>query len=98
LGESALQNEEFEWDDDKAAANLKKHKISFDVARRVFGDPGLIDEIDEGDYDEERFRAVGMIDGRLVAVIYTVREARVRIISARKATRKEQTDYVEHNS
>ena len=94
-----MQDNEFEWDDDKAAANFAKHKIPFEIARRVFDDPGLIDEVDDSiDYGEDRFRAVGMTEGRLVAVVYTIRGTRVRIISARKATRKEQADYVEQNS
>ena len=48
-------------------------------------------------YGEDRYRAVGMVNGRLIAVFYTYRVTRVRIISARKAKRREQRNYVRHN-
>ena len=93
-----MEDERFEWDDAKSQANQKKHKISFDVACRVFDDQGLIDEPDESmEYDEDRYKAVGMIDGRMIAVIYTLRGDRIRLISARKATTKEHFDYARQN-
>jgi hypothetical protein len=93
-----VQDELFEWDDDKAAANLAKHKIGFEEARLVFDDRGFLDEPDETmDYGEERFRATGMVNGRLISVSYTPRGDRSRIISARRATKKEQQRYVEQN-
>jgi uncharacterized protein len=89
-----MQDERFEWDDEKAHANIANHKIDFEDAKLVFGDPGVLDDPDETmDYGEERFRAVGMVNGRIIAVFYTQRDARIRIISARKATRKEQSAY-----
>ncbi len=87
-----MQNDRFEWDDDKARINLAKHEISFEAACLVFDDPNVADEPDD-DPDEERFKAVGMSDGRLLAVIYTERFPRLRIISARRASRDEQEKY-----
>lgn len=89
-----MQDARFEWDDAKAHANLKKHDVSFEVARRVFDDPTSIDKIDDReDYSEDRFIVIGMADGQLLTVTYTERDDRIRIISARKATRNEQDDY-----
>lgn len=93
-----MQDEHFEWDDAKAASNITKHKVSFETARLVFSDPGVIDDPDDTmDYREERFRAIGMVNGALIAVLYTLRGTRIRIISARPASRTEETDYVEYN-
>ncbi len=88
-----MNNDDFEWDDAKAAANLKKHQVSFTTAARVFDDPDLYIVADHGHYDEQRFIAIGMVDARLIATIYTERGETVRIISARKATKHEQSTY-----
>ncbi len=88
-----MNNDDFEWDDAKAAANLKKHQVSFATAARVFDDPDLHIVADAGPYDEQRFIAIGMVDDRLIATIYTERGETVRIISARKATKHEQSTY-----
>lgn len=93
-----MRDEEFEWDDDKARANLVDHKIDFNDARLVFADFGLVeDEDDTMDYSENRYRAVGMANARLITVFYTLRDGRIRIISARGATRKEQRTYARQN-
>ena len=85
----------FEWDSVKARYNLRTYKISFDVASEVFEDPDHdITDVTKPEYDEERFRAIGMLkDGRLVTVIYTHRGRKRRIISAWKATKNERKDY-----
>ena len=89
-----MQDERFEWDDIKAATNLTKHKIDFADARKVFDDPVFLDEFDLSmNYDEESWLAVGMAGGRLIVVTYTMRADRIRVISARKPTRKERQDY-----
>ena len=94
-----MQDADFEWDDDKARINLDQHKIDFDDAKLVFRDSGVLDDPDDTmDYGEDRFRAVGFVNGRLIAVFYTERDERIRIISARKATRKEHADYARQNS
>ena len=49
------------------------------------------------EYGEDRFIAIGMVGGRLLTVAYTERDGRIRIISARKATRREQDSYIIHN-
>ena len=97
-GEMPMQDDEFEWDVDKARANLAKHKIDFWEATLIFGDPVVVDEPDDTmDYGEERFKAIGMVNGRLVTVLYTVRDDRVRIISARKPTPTETRVYARQN-
>ena len=86
---------EFEWDADKAAANLKKHGLSFAEAMTVFGDPLEITIVDP-DHSESEFRllSVGLSkSGRLLVVAYTERGRRIRIISAREATPKERRDH-----
>lgn len=85
---------EYEWDPDKAATNLHKHDISFADAVAVFGDELALMVADEF-ADEERFVILGTdAFGRLLVVVYTWRgENRIRIISARKATRHERKEY-----
>jgi uncharacterized DUF497 family protein len=89
-----MEGDEFEWDDTKAEANLRKHKISFRAASRVFEDPFVLIEQDlSDDYGEDRFLAVGNVEGLLVTVAYTERGDHIRIISARKANSDEQRAY-----
>ncbi len=89
-----MRDDRFEWDDAKARANLNKHDVSFEVARRLFDDPAAIDELDDGKtHGEDRSVITGMVAGSLLTVVYTEREERIRIISARKATRREQDRY-----
>lgn len=84
---------EFEWDSRKAISNLKKHGVDFADAVTVLEDEMAITIPDEHP-DEERFITVGMDSfGRILVVIHTLRETRIRIISARKATAKEITQY-----
>jgi uncharacterized protein len=93
-----VKDAQFEWDDEKARFNLEKHKINFEDAKRVFDDPGIVDDDDDTmDYGEDRYRAVGLVNGRLIAVFYALRNDRVRIFSARSATRKEHGDYARQN-
>lgn len=94
-----MQDDNFEWDDDKAKENIANHAISFEEAKLVFDDIGVIDDVDDTmDYGEPRYRSVGIVNGRLIAVFYTYRSARTRIISARKATRTEQKAYARRNA
>ena len=88
---------EFEWDPNKAASNLTKHKVSFREAATVFRDPLSItfDDPDHGD-DEDRFITIGTSSGgRLLIVAHTDRGMRIRIISARETTRTERDLYEE---
>lgn len=82
---------EFEWDERKCLANVAKHGIDFDDAARVFDGPTL--ESASNRDGEERRLAIGLVDEREVAVVYTVREGRYRIISARRARRYERRAY-----
>jgi uncharacterized DUF497 family protein len=87
----------FEWDDRKAAANLKKHGVSFDEAKTVFFDERakLIDDPDHSD-DEDRFVLLGMssvLRLLLVCHCYRSEDRVIRIISARKAISKESKSY-----
>lgn len=84
---------EFEWDPRKAADNIRKHGIRFAEAATVFEDDAALTMPDD-DLREERFVALGMGSrGRILVVVYTVRGELVRIVSARKATRAERSQY-----
>ncbi|AVH71390.1 BrnT family toxin [Nostoc sp. 'Lobaria pulmonaria (5183) cyanobiont'] len=83
----------YQWDRDKAAANLRKHGVDFTDAVTVFSDDLAITITDER-FDEERFITIG-IDAfsRVLVVVYTWRNDQIRLISARQATRYEQKQY-----
>jgi uncharacterized DUF497 family protein len=87
----------FEWDEDKAIANLKKHQISFEEAKSVFFDEFGVQFFDEDhSADEERFLMLGMCSSaKLLLVCHCERDhgATIRIISARKATKRESAFY-----
>lgn len=85
---------DFEWGDEKASANEQRHGIDFKTATRVFLDPNWLEDYDsEHGGDEERWIAIGLVDSRLLMVVYTERHKVMRIISARKATKNEQKAY-----
>lgn len=86
---------EFEWDSDKAAANVTKHGVAFSEAMTVFGDPLEITMRDPDHSEGEwRFLSIGMSAcGRLLVVAYTEREGRIRIINAREAAAQERRQY-----
>jgi uncharacterized DUF497 family protein len=86
---------DFEWDDQKSARNLAKHDVSFYEAATVFGDPLAMTYYDpDHSQDEDRFLTFGHSDaGHLLVVSHTDRDDRVRIISARRATRRERKAY-----
>jgi uncharacterized DUF497 family protein len=72
--------------------------VPFAVARRVFKDPFAIERIDDREeFGEERLIIVGTVESAFLFVAYTEREGRIRLISARRATRDEQDDYFEQN-
>ena len=87
----------FEWDPEKAEANLSKHGVSFAEAVTAFGDPFSLNMPDPDHSEgEQRFIVLGMSDRyRLLVVSYTERPPRTRIISARLATRHERRQYEE---
>ena len=86
---------EIEWDRDKAGANLKKHGVSFEEAATALLDPMALTHEDAAAHGEPRWILLGMSDRlRLLTVVYTLRDGdRIRLISARKATRKEVKPY-----
>ncbi len=90
-------NMEFEWNEDKATVNLLKHGVSFEEARLVFDDPFFVDFYDpDHSDDEERYIIIGESRlNRLLVVSYTERRSKIRLISAREATRKEKEAYEE---
>jgi uncharacterized DUF497 family protein len=95
LRKAALNPLRFEWDDAKAAANLRKHRVSFDEAAEVFYDPNAFDDYDSEHSEEEaRFFIIGVSNRRLLYVVYVEREGDViRIISARRADKIERKIY-----
>jgi hypothetical protein len=88
----------FEWDTNKARLNLKKHGLSFDEASTAFRDP-LSKTIEDPLHseNEERFVLIGRsIQGRLLVIVHAERGERIRIISARLATKRERLGYEEN--
>jgi uncharacterized DUF497 family protein len=90
---------DFEWDADKANRNVEKHHVSFEEAATVFDDPMFITFInDEHSVDEERYITIGLSGrGRLLILAHVDRRDTIRIISARRATQKEEQFYAEAN-
>lgn len=89
MGEIQVEDYFVEWDDEKAKLNKKKHGISFETAARIFLDKNLIDDYDEFHSNfEERIKVIGRV-GKILAVIYTERGEKYRLIYARQATKKE---------
>ncbi len=90
---------EFEWDPEKAKRNLKKHQVSFNEAATVFGDPLSMTFYDpDHSVDENRYITMGLSNlGKLLMVSHIDRDNRIRIISARKATRRERRYYEEQS-
>lgn len=81
---------EFEWDESKSATNLRLRGFGFDHAALIFHGPTLDARDDRRAYGEVRIRAIGAIDDDVLVVVYTDRDSVRRIISARKANRKER--------
>jgi len=94
LPEVALQ---FEWDEEKSAANLRKHRVGFDEARSVLNDPFSLTVCDpDHSMQEQRNIDVGLsARGRLLVVVYVERGSAIRVISCRNASRKERRRYEE---
>jgi uncharacterized protein len=89
---------QFEWDKDKAASNLKKHGVAFEDAATVFADPlGAIFDDEVHSDEEQREIIIGhSADNQLLLVCFTEREGAIRLISARRATKRERRDYEEN--
>ncbi len=89
----------FEWDEEKAKGNLKKHGVSFEEAATVFGDPLSLTIVDPlHSTDEQRWVTIGLTyKQRLAVVVHTNRGNTIRLIIARKATRREKRAYEEED-
>lgn len=82
----------FDWDSNKAQSNLRKHRVSFEAATKVFGDPAAL-AIPDDCVEEDRWQYIGRVGNEILFVVYTERGDDIRIISARRATRSEEDDY-----
>lgn len=91
-----------EWDEKKNSTNIQKHHVSFEEAKAVFGDPLHISKLDHRfSYFEERWITIGSTDGGKILVVANIffdesGEEIIRIISARKASKKEKDFYEQH--
>jgi uncharacterized DUF497 family protein len=81
---------EFDWHSDKHERNLRERGLGFDVAALIFEGPVLEFADSRRDYGEDRIKALGLVEGVLLSVVYTERGALRWIISARRASRKER--------
>lgn len=84
---------EFEWDDEKSRGNLAKHGIPFELLPACFEGPMLAQVDDRFDDGETRWIAIAFLGDVPVVIAYTVDDERVRLISARKATRRERSRF-----
>lgn len=88
---------QFEWDEQKAKANRQKHRVSFELAQEIFLNEQVLSfEDNRFNYGEVREVALGAVEGVVLYVVFTVREERIRIISARRAARKEAERYYDY--
>ena len=93
MGEIEIEGLIIEWDDNKAEINYKKHGIHFEDAALIFLDENLIEFYDEEhSYEEDRIKVIGKV-GKILVVIYTERDEKYRMISARNATKRERMKY-----
>ena len=89
----------FEWDENKNNSNKQKHRLNFNDTKKVFNDKNKIISVDERkDYKEKRWKIIGEIYGVIISMIFTIRGTKTRIISARKASKKERKEYNNQNS
>jgi len=90
---------QFEWDEEKAEMNRRQHGVTFSEAREVFRDPREVVFFDhDHSEDEPRYQCIGLSGRRLLFVVYTMRGEKIRIIHARKATKRMTRIYEEESS
>jgi uncharacterized protein len=93
-----MEDDDFEWDDAKAARNFVSHGVSLEAASLAFDDPfAVVREDRRNDYGEDRYVLLSMVQDRLLTVAYSQRGPRIRIISARLAEPRERRRYHEEN-
>ena len=88
----------YEWDESKREANLEKHGVDFLAALDFNWQTALVYEDARTGYEERRFWALGLIHERVHALVFTRRESFIRIISLRKANRREARRFEEHDA
>jgi len=86
-------NMEFEWHEQKRQINLARHKIDFLDAKEIWQDDVLEVPSKQGEHGEQRYLAYGVLEGRIVAVVFTWRNGARRLISARRARTNERRHY-----
>ena len=84
----------YEWDKNKAKTNQERHKVAFESVYKFCWDDAIIGEDTRKDYKETRYRALAPIEDRLHLLAYTMREEMVRVISLRRANKREFNYYV----
>ena len=90
-----MEDSEFEWNDEKAKSNFKKHAVSFEEAATIFNDPAIA-TISDPDHliDEERYISIGIsVMQRLLIVVHIDLNNRIRLIGSRKANKAERKNY-----
>ncbi|MBS3953611.1 MAG: BrnT family toxin [Methylomicrobium sp.] len=87
----------YEWDDNKLAINLDKHRLHFSIAEQFDWETAMIEADTRKNYSEDRYCAFGLIGTRLYCLVYTLRNDVKRIISLRKANSREVKRYVAEN-
>ncbi len=88
---------QFEWDEQKRKTNIRKHGFDFRDAWKVFNSPMLVAPDDRQDYGEDRWIGIGMLEGRIVVIIFTEQnDDTIRIISIMKALTHERIRYEQH--
>jgi uncharacterized DUF497 family protein len=90
---------QYEWDEDRARTNLRKHQVSFQEGATVFNDLRIATQPDlDHSHDEQRYMGIGRsVRGRILVVAFTERGDKIRLISCRKATSRERKVYEEDN-
>lgn len=84
----------FEWDEEKAEGNARKHGVRFSDAVKAFDDPKGVELLDDDHSDSEiRFQLIAMADGTILLIVFTERINAIRLISARRAHRQEMEIY-----
>ncbi len=93
------EDEKFEWDEDKATLNAAKHGVTFEEACKVWEDRLRVEIFDDDhSLEEQRYQLIGLSARRLLFVVFTERNDRLRIVHARKANKTQERFYVEENS
>jgi len=94
---ATIMRMEIEFDPEKNVRNVRERGISFDQVQKFDWDSALVWPDNRQDYGEERFIALGLIGERLRSLVFTVRGYAVRVISLRKANRREELGYEQEN-